>query len=76
MHMGHQTGVGVGVVLLLVLVGGVIWVGYRFHAHSAKPFRFHYFKVTSCLVTSCSHSGSRWSHMTSWRQTGSSFRRL
>lgn len=46
MHVAHQTGMGVGVVLLLVLLGGAIYVGYRFHSRNAKPFHFHYFKVT------------------------------
>ncbi|XP_075900072.1 stabilin-2 isoform X3 [Nelusetta ayraudi] len=44
MHVAHQTGMGVGVVLLLVLLGGAIYVGYRFHSRNAKPFHFHYFK--------------------------------
>lgn len=47
--MAHQTGVGAGVVLLFVLVGGAIFIGYHFYAHSAKPFSFHYFKVRHVL---------------------------
>lgn len=45
MHVAHQTGMGVGVVLLFILVGGAIFIGYHFYTHSAKPFSFHYFKV-------------------------------
>lgn len=52
MHVAHQTSLGVGVVLFLVLLGGAIYVGYHFHYRSAKPFKFHYFKVTSCFITS------------------------
>ncbi|XP_047431437.1 stabilin-2 isoform X2 [Mugil cephalus] len=44
MHAAHKAGVGVGVVLLVVLVGGVIFVGYHFYTHNTKPFHFHYFK--------------------------------
>lgn len=58
MHVAHQTSLGVGVVLLLVLLGGAIYVGYHFHYRSAKPFRFHYFKVTSCFITSL--ADQRW----------------
>lgn len=45
MHVAHKAGMGVGVVLLIVLVGGAIFVGYNFYNHSSKPFQFHYFKV-------------------------------
>lgn len=45
MRVAHRAGVGVGVVLLLALVGGALFVGHRFYAHTSKPFRFHYFKV-------------------------------
>lgn len=46
MRAAHGAGVGVGVVLLLALVVGAVVVGYRFYSHTAKPFRFHYFKVS------------------------------
>uniref|UniRef100_A0A3P9Q2W9 Stabilin 2 n=1 Tax=Poecilia reticulata TaxID=8081 RepID=A0A3P9Q2W9_POERE len=44
MHSAHQAGMGVGLVLLILLVVGAIFVGYRFYHHSSKPFQFHYFK--------------------------------
>ncbi|XP_029968953.1 stabilin-2 isoform X2 [Salarias fasciatus] len=44
MAVAHKAGMGVGVVLLLLLVAGVLFVGYHFYSRSAKPFRFHYFK--------------------------------
>lgn len=44
MHVAHKAGMGIGVVLLVVLVGGVIFVGYHFYTHKTKPFQFHYFK--------------------------------
>uniref|UniRef100_A0A3B3XHF2 Stabilin 2 n=1 Tax=Poecilia mexicana TaxID=48701 RepID=A0A3B3XHF2_9TELE len=44
LHSAHQAGMGVGVVLLILLVVGAIFVGYRFYHHSSKPFQFHYFK--------------------------------
>ncbi|XP_027899534.1 stabilin-2 isoform X1 [Xiphophorus couchianus] len=44
MHSAHQAGMGVGVVLLILLVVGAIFVGCRFYHHSSKPFQFHYFK--------------------------------
>ncbi|GAA6235731.1 stabilin-2-like [Lates japonicus] len=44
MHVAHKAGMGVGVVLLIVLVGGVVFVGYHFYTHTSKPFHFHYFK--------------------------------
>lgn len=47
MKEAHQVGMGVGVVLLIVLVGGVMLVGYRFYSRNSKPFQFHYFKVRS-----------------------------
>ena len=37
---------GVGVVLLVAVVGGALLVGVRFYSRAAKPFRFHYFKVS------------------------------
>ncbi|KAM9705237.1 stabilin-2-like [Menidia menidia] len=40
----HQAGMGVGVVLLVVLVTGAIFVGYHFYKQNTKPFQFHYFK--------------------------------
>lgn len=44
MHAAHKAGMGVGVVLLVVLVAAVVFVGYHFYRHKAKPFQFHYFK--------------------------------
>ncbi|KAM9334912.1 stabilin-2 [Symphorus nematophorus] len=44
MHVAHKAGMGVGVVLLVILLGGVIFVGYNFYTHKTKPFQFHYFK--------------------------------
>eukprot|EP00066_Takifugu_rubripes_P026344 XP_011615610.1 PREDICTED: stabilin-2 [Takifugu rubripes] len=43
-HVAHRAGIGVGVVLLITVVVGVIFVGYRFYSQTAKPFHFHYFK--------------------------------
>ncbi|XP_039999160.1 stabilin-2 isoform X2 [Xiphias gladius] len=48
MHAAHKAGMGVGVVLLIVLVAGVIFVGYHFYTHTTKPFQFHYFKEDEC----------------------------
>lgn len=45
MYVAHRAGVGVGVVLLIAATVGVVFVGYRFYSHTAKPFHFHYFKV-------------------------------
>uniref|UniRef100_A0A3P8UGX1 Stabilin 2 n=1 Tax=Amphiprion percula TaxID=161767 RepID=A0A3P8UGX1_AMPPE len=45
MHAAHKAGMGVGVVLLVVLVAAVVFVGYHFYRHKAKPFQFHYFKA-------------------------------
>ncbi|KAM3858894.1 stabilin-2 [Diretmus argenteus] len=44
LHAGHKAGMGVGVVLLVILVAGVLFVGYHFYSHKTKPFQFHYFK--------------------------------
>ncbi|KAF7646718.1 hypothetical protein LDENG_00183230 [Lucifuga dentata] len=44
MHVAHKAGMGVGVVLLIILVAGVIFVGYHFYTHNTKLFQFHYFK--------------------------------
>ncbi|XP_026003013.1 stabilin-2 [Astatotilapia calliptera] len=44
MHVAHKAGMGIGVVLLIALVGGAIFVGYRFYRNNTKPFQFHYFK--------------------------------
>lgn len=46
MHVAHRAGLGVGVVLLATVVVGALFVGYRFYTRTAKPFRFHYFKVS------------------------------
>lgn len=43
--LGHQAGMGVGLLLLLVLVAALLLVGYRFHARQAQPFKFSYFRV-------------------------------
>lgn len=43
--MAHRAGIGVGVVLLIAVALGVVFVGYRFYSQTSKPFRFHYFKV-------------------------------
>lgn len=50
MHVAHKAGMGIGVVLLIALVGGAIFVGYRFYRNT-KPFQFHYFKVRLELCT-------------------------
>lgn len=50
MHVAHKAGMGVGLVLLIVLVGGVLFVGYHFYTHKTKPFQFHYFKVRLVLL--------------------------
>lgn len=52
MHVTHKAGMGVGVVLLIAVVGGVVFVGYHFYTHSTKPFNFHYFKVRVCQLSS------------------------
>uniref|UniRef100_A0A3Q3FFP8 Stabilin 2 n=1 Tax=Labrus bergylta TaxID=56723 RepID=A0A3Q3FFP8_9LABR len=44
MKVAHRAGLGVGVVVLVILLGAVVFVGYKFYAHKTKPFRFHYFK--------------------------------
>ncbi|CAJ1054448.1 LOW QUALITY PROTEIN: stabilin-2-like [Xyrichtys novacula] len=44
MQVAHKAGLGVGVVVLIVLIAAVLFVGYNFYTHQAKPFRFHYFK--------------------------------
>uniref|UniRef100_A0A3B4ESD6 Stabilin 2 n=1 Tax=Pundamilia nyererei TaxID=303518 RepID=A0A3B4ESD6_9CICH len=44
MHVAHKAGMGIGVVLLIALLGGAIFVGYRFYRNNTKPFQFHYFK--------------------------------
>lgn len=44
LHAGHKTGMGIGVVVLMILVGAVFFVGYHFYTHRTKPFQFHYFK--------------------------------
>ncbi|KAK0133014.1 Stabilin-2 [Merluccius polli] len=41
---GQKAGLGVGLLLLLVLLPAILFVGYRFHAHKTKPFKFSYFK--------------------------------
>lgn len=50
MHAVHKAGMGVGVVLIVALVGGAIFVGYHFYTHSSKPFQFHYFKVRRLFI--------------------------
>ncbi|XP_023281089.1 stabilin-2-like, partial [Seriola lalandi dorsalis] len=44
MHVAHKAGMGVGVVLLIAVVAGVVFIGYHFYTHNTKPFQFHYFK--------------------------------
>ncbi|XP_040886255.1 stabilin-2 isoform X2 [Toxotes jaculatrix] len=44
MHVAHRAGMGVGVLLLIGLMAGAIFVGYHFYTHNTKPFHFHYFK--------------------------------
>ncbi|XP_072234103.1 stabilin-2 [Leuresthes tenuis] len=44
MQVAHRAGMGVGVVLLIVLVTGIVFVGYHFYRRNTKPFQFHYFK--------------------------------
>ncbi|PWA18307.1 hypothetical protein CCH79_00020187, partial [Gambusia affinis] len=53
MHSAHRAGMGVGVVLLILLVVGAIFVGYRFYHHSSKPFQFHYFKDRVIFAPRC-----------------------
>ncbi|XP_041935625.1 stabilin-2 [Alosa sapidissima] len=43
-HVGHQAGMGIGVILLLLLIAAVMFVGYHFYTHKTKPFQFHYFR--------------------------------
>lgn len=52
MHVAHRAGIGVGVVLLITVAVGVIFVGYRFYSQTTKPFRFHYFKVRFVFLIS------------------------
>ncbi|KAM7367455.1 hypothetical protein PAMP_015355 [Pampus punctatissimus] len=56
LHVAHKAGMGVGVVLLIALVVGVIFVGYHFYKHNIKPFQFHYFKEDEVPPTDCSRS--------------------
>ncbi|XP_034019032.1 stabilin-2 [Thalassophryne amazonica] len=44
LHASHRAGLGVGLILLVLLVGVVIFVAYRFYNNTIKPFHFHYFK--------------------------------
>lgn len=53
MHMAHQAGMGVGVVLLVIVVVSAVFVGYHFYTRSVKPFHFHYFKVTFMNIWMC-----------------------
>lgn len=55
MRVAHRAGIGVGVVLLVALVVAAVSVGYRFYSHTAKPFRFHYFKVSFLLFSHVLH---------------------
>ncbi|XP_036005270.1 stabilin-2 [Fundulus heteroclitus] len=43
-RVAHKAGMRAGVVLLILLVVGAVFVGYRFYRQSRKPFQFHYFK--------------------------------
>ncbi|XP_029282312.1 stabilin-2 [Cottoperca gobio] len=56
MHAAHQAGMGVGVVLLVLLVVGVVFVGYHFYTHKTKHFQFHYFKEEEDASAGCSRS--------------------
>lgn len=58
MHVGHKAGMGVGVLLLVMLVAGVVFIGYHFYTHNTKPFQFHYFKVTLQFLLFPPHSFS------------------
>ncbi|XP_029351188.1 stabilin-2 isoform X1 [Echeneis naucrates] len=44
MHVAHKAGMGIGVVLLIAMVTGAVFVGYHFYTHTNRPFQFHYFK--------------------------------
>ncbi|KAL2088083.1 hypothetical protein ACEWY4_016911 [Coilia grayii] len=44
LHVGQQAGLGIGLVVLLLLITTVVFVGYHFYTHKAKPFQFHYFR--------------------------------
>ncbi|KAM6895722.1 stabilin-2 [Xenentodon cancila] len=44
LHVAHQAGMGVGVLLLIILVAGAVFVGYHFYSRKSKPFQFRYFK--------------------------------
>ncbi|XP_042259475.1 stabilin-2 [Thunnus maccoyii] len=59
LHVAHKAGMGVGVVLLIVLVAGVIFVGYHFYTHNTKPFQFHYFKEDEAEDEAAPADGSR-----------------
>uniref|UniRef100_A0A671UAA8 Stabilin 2 n=1 Tax=Sparus aurata TaxID=8175 RepID=A0A671UAA8_SPAAU len=53
-----EAGMGVGVLLLVMLVAGVVFIGYHFYTHNTKPFQFHYFKVTLQFLLFPPHSFS------------------
>ena len=52
MHVAQKAGIGGGVLVLVLVMGGVIFIGYHFYKNNPKPFRFHYFKV--CRIQSVS----------------------
>uniref|UniRef100_A0A3Q3W761 Uncharacterized protein n=1 Tax=Mola mola TaxID=94237 RepID=A0A3Q3W761_MOLML len=55
----QEAGMGVGLVLLIVVVAGVVFVGYHFYTHNSQPFQFHYFKEEEeeeSPPVHCSHS--------------------
>uniref|UniRef100_A0A8B9K9U2 Stabilin 2 n=1 Tax=Astyanax mexicanus TaxID=7994 RepID=A0A8B9K9U2_ASTMX len=52
----HKAGMGVGVLLLIVLIIGAIFVAYHFYNQQSKPFQFHYFKEDEREDTSPSDS--------------------
>uniref|UniRef100_A0A3B3T829 Stabilin 2 n=1 Tax=Paramormyrops kingsleyae TaxID=1676925 RepID=A0A3B3T829_9TELE len=45
LHVGHQAGIGVGVLVMVLLTALLGFIGYRFYTQQVKPFQFHYFKV-------------------------------
>ncbi|XP_023668414.2 stabilin-2 isoform X1 [Paramormyrops kingsleyae] len=44
LHVGHQAGIGVGVLVMVLLTALLGFIGYRFYTQQVKPFQFHYFK--------------------------------
>ncbi|MBN3320010.1 STAB2 protein, partial [Atractosteus spatula] len=44
LQAGHKAGIAMGLLLLVLLIAGAVFVGYHFYSHRARPFQFHYFK--------------------------------